>query len=265
MDMKLNASQQKMVLENMGLVYCVVWEKFKVTPASLEYEDLVSIGTIGLIKAVINFDRSKATFSTFAYNCIYNNICVHFKKSNKYADDISLSYKKDESDSELIDRIEKYDDSFVDELANIDDFIQVVNIVLNYLELREKLIILYWMGNISQLNIAKLLNISEANISRIKLEAFKEIQRVFKYKISYKKVFSMDIIGNTYEITFSQKDISNFVRAFAKLQNLTPIDPELNQFKIILREDIIKIKTLAHPDYFQLIGQIMENLEIRKN
>ena len=66
MSMKLSSDKEHLVLDNQKLVHYLV-QKLGVTPNSSDYEDIVSIGTIGLIKAAITFDPSrKNTFSTYA-------------------------------------------------------------------------------------------------------------------------------------------------------------------------------------------------------
>ena len=89
--MKLSSEKEHLVLDNQRLVHYLV-QKLGVTPNSSEYEDIVSIGTLGLVKAAITFDSSKKiTFATYASRCINNEIFMHYRKANKYANDISIN------------------------------------------------------------------------------------------------------------------------------------------------------------------------------
>ena len=90
---QLNREEQYLVLENRNIVYKVI-KKFGVTQNSPDYEDLVSIGILGLIKASMSYKEGKATFSTYAFSCIHNEIANFYKKAQKYANDIYIEYLK---------------------------------------------------------------------------------------------------------------------------------------------------------------------------
>ena len=80
MSMKLSSDKEHLVLDNQKLVHYLV-QKLGVTPNSSNYEDLVSIGTIGLVKAAITFNTSKnISFATYASRCINNEIFMYYKK-----------------------------------------------------------------------------------------------------------------------------------------------------------------------------------------
>ena len=70
----------------------VVYIARKFDNAGVNVEDLISIGTIGLIKAVSTFDNSKgARLATYAARCVENEILMHFRAQRKSAQDVSLS------------------------------------------------------------------------------------------------------------------------------------------------------------------------------
>lgn len=265
MSMKLNTEQQQMVLDNQRLVHYLV-QKLGVTPNSTEYEDIVSIGTIGLIKAAITFDISKKnTFATYASRCINNEIFKHYRKANKYANDISLEdpIGDDGKGNEMTlgDKIEHPKSNFVEKIVNTETFIQLVSIILNYLESRKRLVMLYRMGNISQVDIAKMFNISRSYVSRIEQKATLKIREAINQQVHYKEVFSMDVMGDSYKITFSSKDISNFNKIFATLlQNLTST-ATLPDFKVNCNKERIIIQIPAHPESFSFIAQIIQEID----
>lgn len=75
----------------MGLVPYIIDHKF--SDLSWERDDLISIGTIGLIKAVDGFDLSKnIKFATYATRCIINEVLLYLRKYNKWKDLYSLDY-----------------------------------------------------------------------------------------------------------------------------------------------------------------------------
>ena len=89
--MRLDKEKERLVVENMGLVYFNL-KKLEMLQNYLDYEDMVSIGMIGLIKAAITFDESKKfAFSSYASKCIKNEILMLYRKEKKHENDISFN------------------------------------------------------------------------------------------------------------------------------------------------------------------------------
>ena len=83
------AARDKLVNHNLRLVAHII-KKYNTSPC--EQEDLISIGTIGLIKAVDSFKAEKGTrFSTYASRCIENEILMHFRQSKKHQGTVYIS------------------------------------------------------------------------------------------------------------------------------------------------------------------------------
>ena len=263
--MKLNSEKEHLVLDNQGLVHYIV-QKFGEISNPSEYDDLVSIGTIGLIKAAITFDSSKKfTFATYASKCIKNEIFQHYRKAKKYAKDISIyeTIGNDEEGKEftLEDSIEHPGSDFVEKIANKDALIQLVSIVLNYLEGKKRLAILYRMGEVSMTDIAEKLNTDRRDISKTLKKATNQIRKVANDQVHYKEVFSMSIVGEKYRISFSSKDISNFNKIFATLlKNLTSAE-KLPDFMVNCNGERIVVQIPAHPESFSFIAQIIQEID----
>ena len=263
--MKLNSEKEHLVLDNQGLVHYIV-QKFGGISNPSEYDDLVSIGTIGLIKAAITFDSSKKfTFATYASKCIKNEIFQHYRKAKKYAKDISIyeTIGNDEEGKEftLEDSIEHPGSDFVEKIANKDALIQLVSIVLNYLEGKKRLAILYRMGEVSMTDIAEKLNTYRRDISKTLKKATNQIRKVANDQVHYKEVFSMSIVGEKYRISFSSKDISNFNKIFATLlKNLTSTE-KLPDFMVNCNGERIVVQIPAHPESFSFIAQIIQEID----
>ena len=263
--MKLNSEKEHLVLDNQGLVHYIV-QKFGEISNPSEYDDLVSIGTIGLIKAAITFDSSKKfTFATYASKCIKNEIFQHYRKAKKYAKDISIyeTIGNDEEGKEftLEDSIEHPGSDFVEKIANKDALIQLVSIVLNYLEGKKRLAILYRMGEVSMTDIAEKLNTHRRDISKTLKKATNQIRKVANDQVHYKEVFSMSIVGEKYRISFSSKDISNFNKIFATLlKNLTSAE-KLPDFMVNCNGERIVVQIPAHPESFSFIAQIIQEID----
>lgn len=265
MSMKLSSDKEHLVLDNQRLVHYLV-QKLGVTPNSSDYEDIVSIGTIGLVKAAITFDTSKnITFSTYASRCINNEIFMHYRKANKYANDISI-YEPIGDDGEgkkltLVDTITDNGSNFVEKIADKVVFIKVVSIVLNCLEEKHKIVLLYRMADVLQEEIAEKLNISRSYVSQIEAKATQKVQKIENQQVHYKEVFSMGIVGDEYKISFSSKEISKFNKIFATLlQNLTSVE-KLPDFKVNCNRERIIIQIPAHPESFAFIAQIIQEID----
>ena len=265
MSMKLSSEKEHLVLDNQRLVHFLV-KKLGVTPNSPDYEDIVSIGTIGLVKAAITFDTSKnITFATYASRCINNEIFRHYRKANKYANDISIDEPiGDDGEGKeltLVDTIADPESNFVEKIVDKEEFIKVVRTVLNCLKGKHRMALLYLMADVSQKEIAEKLNISQRYVSRIEAKATQKVQKIENQQVHYKEVFSMGIVGNEYKISFSSKQISKFNKIFATLlQNLTSVE-KLPDFKVNCNRERIIIQIPAHPESFAFIAQIIQEID----
>ncbi|MGN0491330.1 RNA polymerase sporulation sigma factor SigK [Ruminococcus sp.] len=178
-------ARNKLVEHNLRLVAHIIKKYYG---AQSEQDDLVSIGTIGLIKAVDTYDMNKnIRLSSYASRCIENEILMHFRNAKKSAQDISLNETidtdKDGNPLTLLD-IMAVDDNIIDTLdlkLNSRKLGQYINEELD--EREKKIIILRYGldGNepMTQKNVAKLLNISRSYVSRIETRALKILKKRF--------------------------------------------------------------------------------------
>ena len=143
-------------------------------------EDLISIGTIGLIKAVDSYKQNhKTKLATYASRCIENEILMHLRANKKTNLDVSLNetigIDKDGSEIVLGDTIAIKQDEFID-IIDKKDTLNKLTTYFNILVPREKetLIMHYGLNNTkkySQKEIAKKLNISRSYVSRLEKRA----------------------------------------------------------------------------------------------
>lgn len=179
-------ARNKLVEHNLRLVAHIIKKYYG---AQSEQDDLVSIGTIGLIKAINTYDLSKnIKLSSYASRCIENEILMHFRYARKSSQDISLNETidtdKDGNPLTLFD-IMSVSDNIIDELdlkLNSKKLGQFINEELNE---REKTIIILRYGlngkePMTQKNVAKLLNISRSYVSRIETKALKILRKRFE-------------------------------------------------------------------------------------
>ena len=152
-------------------------------------EDLVSIGTIGLIKAINTYDLNKnIKLSSYASRCIENEILMHFRNLRKSSQDVSLNdtidTDKDGNPLTLMDIMadESNIDDDIDTMMNLQVLQQYVDSVLTP---REREIIIYRYGLLGvdplpQRELAKRLNISRSYISRIEKKALQKLRKRYE-------------------------------------------------------------------------------------
>lgn len=140
-----------------------------------DQEDLISIGTIGLIKAISSFDPSKgARLATYAARCIENEILMYFRAQKKLQGEVSLSDSiegdKDGSALQLMDVV-GVDDTMLDDIHDRDNAILLHKLIRERLTPREAKIIRlrYGLGGtlpLTQREVAASFGISRSYVSR---------------------------------------------------------------------------------------------------
>ena len=179
--------RNKLIEHNLRLVAHIV-KKYEAKNKDIDCDDLISIGTIGLIKAVDSYNLNKQTkITTYAARCIENEILMYFRSNKKNNNVISLNdsigFDKDGNEINLIDVIQDKKPEISDILHNKDN-IDKLNIYLKDLNFREKEIIIKRYGLFNQKEqtqkkIAKDLGISRSYVSRIEKRALTKILRSF--------------------------------------------------------------------------------------
>lgn len=178
-------ARNKLIEHNLRLVAHIV-KKYE-TKENLQ-DDLISIGTIGLIKGIDSFKCDKnIKITTYVAKCIENELLMYFRSNKKHNNNVSLNdsigYDKEGNEINLIDVIPLEEDNILETL-NTKDNIESLNKYLNVLTDREKEIITkrYGLNNtdsLTQKEISKSLNISRSYVSRIEKRALGKIYREF--------------------------------------------------------------------------------------
>lgn len=177
-------AREVLINHNLRLVAHIV----KKYSNSLEADDLISVGTIGLIKAVDSYDGNKGVLlSTYASRCIENEILMLIRSNKKHRDTISLntllSPKNDSDDLELANLIPSEDDEDVFEQVETNCLMQDVLVVMEReLTKMEQEIIKYRYGICgyplkTQKEVAEIFGISRSYISRIENKILKTLQK----------------------------------------------------------------------------------------
>ena len=178
------AARQKLIEHNLRLVAHIIKKHYA---SSRDQEDLISIGTIGLIKAVDTFDGRKGSrLATYASRCIENEILMHFRAAKKTERDVSLSEPID-TDSEghpltLMDVLAQEDTILEDLDQKIK--LQCLDAYLDSLEERERTVLRLRYGlagePLAQWQVAERLGISRSYVSRLETRALNQLRRRYE-------------------------------------------------------------------------------------
>lgn len=154
-----------------------------------DQEDLISIGTIGLIKGITSFDASKgARLATYAARCVENEILMYFRAQRKSSQDVSLSdYIETGSDGaalSLMDVVSEEDD-LLERVSTRQALKQVCTAVDTELSPQERQVILlrYGLGGNApqrQREVAKRIGISRSYVSRIEKRALEKLRSILE-------------------------------------------------------------------------------------
>lgn len=154
-----------------------------------DQEDLVSIGTIGLIKGISTFDSSKgARLATYAARCIENEILMYFRSQRKSSQDVSLSdYIETGTDGaalSLMDVVGEETDMLeaITSRQNLQYVREAVEQVLNDQE-RQVILMRYGLGGLKpcrQREVAQMLGISRSYVSRIEKKALGKLRKAME-------------------------------------------------------------------------------------
>ena len=178
------SAKDKLILHNMRLVAHTIK---KYANGEEDAEELISIGTIGLIKAVDTFKMDYGNkFSTYAIRCIENEILMHFRSKKKTRQDISLyepiGTDKEGNQIQLMDVIENSGQTIEECVQEKGDIDKLINNIREILDDREYYIISrrYCINNeaeMTQREIAREINISRSYVSRIEKRALEKLKK----------------------------------------------------------------------------------------
>ena len=183
------SAKRTLIERNLRLVVYIA-KKFENT--SVPLEDLVSIGTIGLVKAINTYDATKnIKLATYASRCIENEILMHLRRTNKLKNEVSidepLNMDSDGNELLLSDIIGTDDDCVFKGLEKAVDN-QLIKESIQKLSKREKIIMELRFGFISgrektQKEVADMLGISQSYISRLEKKIIARMRKEMLAKL----------------------------------------------------------------------------------
>ena len=176
------SAREKIIRHNLRLVAHVA-KKYYAQPG--DQEDLISIGTIGLMKAVDTFDTTrKARFATYASRCIENELRMHFRRERRNGVVVSLQETleagKEDSALTLSDVLQ--DGFCMEDACERQDEARRLRRLIEGLPARERKLILLRYGlagqpPLTQLETAQLLQISRSYVSRLETHALEQLRK----------------------------------------------------------------------------------------
>ena len=178
-------ARNKLIEHNLRLVAHIV-KKFE-HDINIQ-DDLISIGTIGLIKGIDTYSNNKnVKLTTYCARCIQNEILMYYRSNNKYNKNISINdsigYDKDGNEITIVDILKSDKPDFALDLYQKEN-VKLLSEYVKVLNKREKEIITYRYGlnnndELTQKEIAKKLHISRSYVSRIEKRALTKMLREF--------------------------------------------------------------------------------------
>lgn len=183
-DEKKKKEAKKILIERNLRLVAHIAKKYQGT--EVEMEDLISIGTVGLIKAIMSYDKDKKSkLGTYAARCIENEILMHFRARKKCSREVSIyepiGTDKEGNEINLLDIIETEQIDTVEQMQMQQDIKALQGYIDLVLDEREKEILLMRFGlrgqkELTQREIGEKLNISRSYISRIEKKALQKLK-----------------------------------------------------------------------------------------
>lgn len=182
-----NEAKQILIERNLRLVAHIA-KKYQ--SADVEMEDLISIGTVGLIKAIMSYDlKKKSKLGTYAARCIENEILMYFRARKKCSREVSIyepiGTDKEGNEINLLDIIEAEQAEPTEQLQKVQDIKAMQYYIDTLLDERERKILLMRFGlrgqkELTQREVGERLNISRSYISRIEKRALQKLREALR-------------------------------------------------------------------------------------
>lgn len=178
-------ARETLISHNLRLVAHIVKKYYA---SATDHEDLISIGTIGLIKAVDSFDNTKgARFATYAARCIENEVLMSFRVGKKSQNNISIQESIDQDkDGNGLTINDVVADSFaIDEAYETREEATKIHRIVESLSGRDRQIVVLRYGlqgqkPLTQQQVSEILHISRSYVSRIEKKALELLKTEFE-------------------------------------------------------------------------------------
>ena len=240
---KLNDEQEKIVCENLGLVRHIA-KGFENLKEIFEFEDLVAIGTIGLIKAVQTFDESKNTKkATYFCKCIKNEILMYVRREKKHrvvdSFEKNICVDSEGNNMKLVDVLsteEKgYNNIYID-----DTFENLINVIINLNDKKSRTVILYMLAGVQQKEIADILHISQSYVSRLEKKLCEKLMQCAEKRKKYIGVYRGRKIEELYQFEFLVEKDNSIIEKTKETLRKNAIE----EYDLKLEDKVLTIKLI---------------------
>ncbi len=179
-------AREQLIVHNLRLVAHIA-KKYEHNGA--ERDDLISCGTIGLIKAVSTFSEAKGSLSGYASRCIENEILMGFRRDRKLVQTVSIEeavgQDKEGNELQLADLICTDEDSIFEQVQRRLDAERVHHVMRKVLTKREQTVLSLRFGlgggiPMAQREVAGILGISRSYVSRIETKAMEKLKKALR-------------------------------------------------------------------------------------
>ena len=188
-----NAVREKIIVHNIRLVGYIVRTRFSFT--NFEVKELMSVGVIGLIRAVDSFDYTKGyKFSSYAGRCIENEILMYIRANKKHVSNLylyDLLEVQDDNDAQIEvqdDNDAQIENKFVSDINIEDEYeakenVDILNSIIDSLSENEQRLIRMYYGigckSVGQVELSRIFNVCQGAISRRLKKTTKKIRQQF--------------------------------------------------------------------------------------
>ena len=175
----MTTDEEKLVTDNLGLAYELAWKYYMKFNGLYELDELQSVAFLGLTKAANTFNKYLGfEFSTYAYNCIQNQIRQYYRDNKKHIDVVYL-YEEINDNGVTLEDITASEYDMLEQI-NKDEHYNKLYEEIDKLKDRYKLIMQYRLKGLTMLEISKKLNISQPQVSRDYNVALNILRNKFK-------------------------------------------------------------------------------------
>lgn len=238
----LNDKQRKIVEKNLKVVPYFLR---RLPCKNTEYEDLLSVGNIGLIKAAATYDASaNNTFGTYAKKCIENEFYMAKRKTKNRSKEISL-------------------ESIVTCKEERDSLERTLELLLNMssLKLKEKQVVFYRLGGMKQTEIGKQVDLSQASISRVIKSAFSKVKNFIDQNPDYTKEIRVRVTPTKYYLNIMLEDEAKCRLAYQILTEQRTYTDNIPDYMVSIGGSSITVSTYAEEEAYITIAEILPKIE----
>ena len=238
----LNDKQRKIVEKNLKVVPYFLR---RLPCKNTEYEDLLSVGNIGLIKATATYDASaNNTFGTYAKKCIENEFYMAKRKTKNRSKEISL-------------------ESIVTCKEERDSLERTLELLLNMssLKLKEKQVVFYRLGGMKQTEIGKQVDLSQASISRVIKSAFSKVKNFIDQNPDYTKEIRVRVTPTKYYLNIMLEDEAKCRLAYQILTEQRTYTDNIPDYMVSIGGSSITVSTYAEEEAYITIAEILPKIE----